>query len=521
MNVVAQMVLLGFLPLAVALYFIVPPRRATLMVFIGGWLFLPVMGFTFTGIPNYTKISAIALAVLIGTAIVEPRRLLSFVPRWFDIPIAIWCVVPVVSSLTNGLGLYDGMSATFTQTITWGVPWVMGRIWFSDAQGMRELAMGIVLGGLVYVPLCLFEIRMSPQLHAMLYGEPPSSFVHVGRFGGWRPLVFMRSGLEVGLWMSAAGLSALWLWSRGYLRHVMGVPGAPLVAVMLVTAVLCKSLGAIALLVAGIGILYGAKWTRLAAPALILAALVPTYMAVRTSGMWTGDSLVRAAAYVSEARADSLQFRFDNEEMLIERAMERPTFGWGGWGRSRVHDDKTGRDLTVTDGMWIIALGQHGIVGLASVTLAMLLPIGLLWSRCPTRLWRGPPAVMAVIVLLFMADNLLNAMPNPVYVIAAGAVCGMPAALMRATGATTIAQAQAGQLTGGAAEPIGNGNGNTNGKRIPPRRRTIIGPARTRPITTAAVQRRAVEQRQAASSPAMSQTRMRRRPRGDDPWGDL
>ena len=33
-------------------------------------------------------------------------------------------------------------------------------------------------------------------------------------------------------------------------------------------------------------------------------------------------------------RARSLALRFNNEALLLERALEKPTFGWGGFGRN-------------------------------------------------------------------------------------------------------------------------------------------------------------------------------------------
>ena len=52
--------------------------------------------------------------------------------------------------------------------------------------------------------------------------------------------------------------------------------------------------------------------------------------------------------------------------MLAAKAMRRPVFGWGGWGRSRVHDE-WGTDLSITDGLWIIQFGQLGQVQLSLV----------------------------------------------------------------------------------------------------------------------------------------------------------
>ena len=75
-----------------------------------------------------------------------------------------WCVCPLFSSLTNDeLGLYDGFSETLDQTLAWGVPYFMGRLYLGDAAGLRaDLVVGVVLGGLLYIPLCLYEMRATP-----------------------------------------------------------------------------------------------------------------------------------------------------------------------------------------------------------------------------------------------------------------------------------------------------------------------------------------------------------------------
>ena len=84
-----------------------------------------------------------------------------------------------------------------------------------------------------------------------------------------------------------------------------------------------------------------------------MAAVAPLYCGVRTVGLWDGHSAVALTkSIVGEDRAGSLEFRLDNEDMLIARAMQRPLFGWGGWGRARVHDED-GKDISVTDGLWI------------------------------------------------------------------------------------------------------------------------------------------------------------------------
>ena len=69
--------------------------------------------------------------------------------------------------------------------------------------------------------------------------------------------------------------------------------------------------------------------------------------------------------------------------------MERPVWGWGGWGRNRVFDT-SGRDVSVTDGMWVIYLGVYGLVGLVAWTALLLLPSYLFLIRYPVRSWATP-----------------------------------------------------------------------------------------------------------------------------------
>jgi hypothetical protein len=115
-----------------------------------------------------------------------------------DLPMAVWCVCPMFSSLANDLGVYDGLSQSLEQTIVWGVPYWIGRAYFTDFKALRDLALGIVIGGLIYVPFCLVEMRFSPQWHTWSYGYFQHDFTQVFRFGGYRPVVFMEHGLAVG-----------------------------------------------------------------------------------------------------------------------------------------------------------------------------------------------------------------------------------------------------------------------------------------------------------------------------------
>ena len=76
--------------------------------------------------------------------------------------------------------------------------------------------------------------------------------------------------------------------------------------------------------------------------------------------------------------------------------------------------------------MWIIALGNNGLVGLISLYLALLLPMILLVKRYPPALWGtptlAPVCVIATLANLYSIDCIANAMMNPIYILGLGAV---------------------------------------------------------------------------------------------------
>ena len=65
----------------------------------------------------------------------------------------LWCMRrPYITSMTNDLGYYDGISAVISHSVIWGVPYFLGRIYFYDWESFRELGIAIFIGGLIYVP---------------------------------------------------------------------------------------------------------------------------------------------------------------------------------------------------------------------------------------------------------------------------------------------------------------------------------------------------------------------------------
>src|SRR5688572_3893178 len=187
-----ELALYGWVPVCLLLFGVLKPRHAVIASYLGAWLFLPMASFRVASLPDISKVTIASLGVMLGVAFFDPNKFLSFRFRWFDLPMLAWCLTPFASSMANGLGWWDGCSAIVQQLALWGFPYFIGRVYFTDWESFRELAVGLFIGGLIYVPLCLFEIRFSPVLHKRIYGYYQHSFIQHVRAGGYRPMVFMQ-----------------------------------------------------------------------------------------------------------------------------------------------------------------------------------------------------------------------------------------------------------------------------------------------------------------------------------------
>jgi hypothetical protein len=436
----AQAMLWGWLPLVLLLFLVMEVRRAVVISLIASWLFLPQLGYAIPLAPNYTKMSATCYAIIIGALLLDPKsRILHFKPLWIDLPVLIFCFVPMISSINNGLGPYDGASASLERIIEWGLPYLIGRLYFQNPEQAKDFALGIVIGGLVYVPLCLYEVRMSPQLHNIVYGFTPyTDWKMAIRWGGYRPTVFMRHGLAVALWMVAAATMAFWLWNTKSVKRIGVIPMMATVGALMVTSVLCKSTGALGLMAVTIGALLAIRYFNTRALMSGLVAGVAVYIVVRSTGLFTGEGMVawlKATFPVMNPRTESLEFRLDHENAIVGRVLNQPIFGYGGWGGAfEVYLPKY-VSMAVPDSLWIRIFGENGYVGLAALYAIFLAPLVLLLRKLKAREWGDPklaPLVgLACVSLIYAMDGMFNTMINPVFLVAIGAVSGMAGTLSR------------------------------------------------------------------------------------------
>jgi hypothetical protein len=192
--------------------------------------------------------------------------------------------------------------------------------------------------------------------------------------------------------------------------------------------VLCKSLGSL---------IYGVYLAPLALflptrmqirIAGLMAVVAVAYPVLKGAGLIPVDWILEQAAKVDPERAYSLRFRLDNEDILMERALEKPLFGWGSWGRNHILNPVTGVIETVTDGRWIILIGIFGWVGYLAEFGLVALPILMLWVH-GRRLGDAAHVRLIGPVALLLAINLIDMLPNatltPLTWLFAGAVLGL------------------------------------------------------------------------------------------------
>jgi hypothetical protein len=429
---IVPVVLAAWVVLGVVLFWRLPGRDAALIVLIGGWAFLPVGSFPASvfadpvgsggsmhalAIPTsllVNKATAIALACLAGSMIFDWAALRPVRPSRLDLPIAIWCVIPVISALVNGLGLAEGLAQARYLALAWGVPYLMGRVYLIDNESLRRLGLGLVLAGLACAPLCLIELVRGPFLYGLLYGRHPYQLEGAVRFLGHRPLLFFEHGNQLGMWLASAAVASAWLWRSGRLVVVAGLPGSMVTAGLVLLCLVCQSLGSVLLMATALAFLFLSRRPTMrpnpafvGAAALFLTILVWTSVAEAASRGGIGGQVRDMFQGVGK---QSFNWRLARSFDHLPRVTERPLTGWARANWSSAPDHAFLNPVNL--GFWLLSSGMYGVLGLASPMLALILPAIEVGKWLPRRSWLNPgcSAVTLVVVLLLMntADLLVN-----------------------------------------------------------------------------------------------------------------
>lgn len=438
-------------PLAVFVLFRFLPRvEALIWSIIGGYLLLPTRaGVDLPLVPTLDKdvIPALAAAVMLAIGVgataasradsdnlsraSDDRMSLSlFAPFLF-----LLVVSPLITVFTNSevltygpvilpaLGLYDAFSIVGRMAFT-VLPFLLAARYLSSPDSHARLLKIIVISALAYTLPMLFEIRMSPQLNVMFYGFFPHDFLQHIREGSFRPIVFLSHGLWVGMLMAMAILAAGALWRQRVAEGARAGQWLFAGFYLVIVLVLSRNLGALGISLAFslVVLLMGIRAQTVFAGAI--AVIVLLYPVLRSADLVPVDQVVALAEKISPERAQSFQFRVENEDLLAAKAAEKPFAGWGIWGRNHVFDSQSGETLSVTDGLWIIIIGTDGWLGYLAQFGLLTLPILLLAAGRRSESLTPATAGLTMVLAANLFDLLPNATLTPVTWIVNGALAG-------------------------------------------------------------------------------------------------
>ncbi|HTV18200.1 MAG TPA: O-antigen ligase family protein, partial [Polyangiaceae bacterium] len=291
------------------------------------------------------------------------------------------------------------------------VPFYLGAALYRDRDALRDFIRIFATAGVLYAPLVMLELRFSPQLHAWVYGYHQHSWLQVMRDGAFRPMVFMHHGLALALFMATCGVLAFGM-AKGK-EKLLKVNALPIAIFLTVLVALSHSLGAL-VFVAALGPLVWLTPPKLQLRvAALIAGLVMFYPMLRAYDWFPTNKLLELANSISSDRAGSLAFRFNNEDITLRRALERPIFGWGGFDRIFIYDAESGDEVSTLDGAWLITYCSSGLLGFVSRYGLLTWPVWLAFKRIrrvPIKTDQALVAALGVATAMVALDLLPNGM---------------------------------------------------------------------------------------------------------------
>ena len=319
--------------------------------------------------------------------------------------------MPLLSAATHWNTLPEGLRGTAYQTICWGVPWVLGRVYFSDHDSLLLAARACVIVGVCYVPICLVEICTGPQLYAFIYGYQPYRWVGAERYLGFRPIGLLEDGNQLGIWMAAATLIAVALYARRLASHALGLPMGWVATLLAVTTLLCQSAGSVLLLLLLLPFVLLQRRSILRTAVAVLAIAVIGFALFQMTGLVSLRAMAQhngvlhsIAAALAGIGRQSLAWRISHEESHMALALQKPLLGFGKWDWWQ---DGTVRPWS----LWLLVLGMYGVIGLLAFGSILFLPV--LRAAWPSSDESGPAGsslrlALVAVILMVAIDTLLN-----------------------------------------------------------------------------------------------------------------
>jgi len=326
--------------------------------------------------------------------------------------------------MISGLSLHDGVSVLISQWILL-LPFLLGRKFLNKTSDLELIFKFIVIAGLMYSILILFEIRMSPQLHRWIYGYHTVGFGQQKRDGGFRATVFLGHGLWVAHFVMVTAVAAAVSWKLKH-RVINSISNIKITVYLLFVLLVSKSLGSLIYAIVFIPLILWGSTAMNIRIVKILVVVCILYPLLRLYDYFPLTTVLDWAYAYDVDRGQSLMYRFDQEKALLAHANQHLLFGWGGWGRNRVYDT-LGNDISITDGHWIITLGVYGLVGFVAEFSLLLLPVYKAVTFIKNINNPKDKLILlyfSIILMIYVVDLLPNDPMSPLTWLIAGALYG-------------------------------------------------------------------------------------------------
>jgi hypothetical protein len=351
------------------------------------------------------------MTCLLGILLFDRKVFRRFQLGFWDLSMLVWCAVPLLAALANSQALSVAICNELYQILSWGVPYLMGRLYFADVESWKLAAKAFVIAGMAYVPICLIEMYTGPQFYARVYGYQPYRWIGAQRYIGFRPIGFLEDGNQLGIWMAISALIAIWLWRLHIVDRLLGISISWVSGTLFGVTLLCQSAGSIVLLLCLLPFVWFRKSNLPRAFIGLFVLVVFGFMALRLANVVSLQTLVKQNAFARSTanslrriRRGSFGWRLSQDEKYVGLALEQPLLGYGEW-------DWWKGGSTRPWGLWLLTFGMYGLLGLAALECIQLVPVArILWppdaNSDPSTL--DLRKALAGAILMSAIDNLLN-----------------------------------------------------------------------------------------------------------------
>jgi hypothetical protein len=382
---------------------------ATFVSLVGGMLILPVkVQFDLPLIPAIDKNVSSSIGALLGIVLIHKKTI-----NWFGsdrtkhLILAILSI-PFINLFFNtsphftgavwkpGLSLHESLSAVLLTYLTL-LPLIIGINVVKREEDLYKILKYLVVASLLYLPLVLFELRFSPQLHNIVYGFHPHEFIQQIRAGGFRAVVFLGHGLLTANFY-LGGFIALLLLSKMKRYFISRNIHLTLIVILLFCLVLLKSVTAVLLAIVAVVLLnINRNLCRKSMKLIVISAAI--YPLIVFFGLIPLDWLYEnMQTFISSERIESLYFRFSNEKMAIDYLGYNIFVGFGGLGRAVM-------DGIITDGSWLVWTLRYGAVFWFLCVFLCLKPLFCITKNSDLNRRLVLLAILPVVILIDQIPN--------------------------------------------------------------------------------------------------------------------